>query len=273
MVCIKDFISVTTGFFEALCMGAIFYGWSSFNYILTREGYFNSSCNETIHVSNNFTSSICPKQQYFLELAFTLAAAVPPGLCLVIGIFFDVYGTWVLRTFSSILYILSCVAIAYSSSSYSWIIYPATISVGVCGYVALISNGQTANLFANNRGFITNVLGGSLNGSLAMLTLVKLAYDHGYSLKWSFLLLSALGPFMLVRTFFLMPKSVIPSKVPEDYYYGIKECCDNIKSSEESPLLASESSNIENVENTPTIKSYILSPLYLLGVFSFSIQL
>ena len=272
---IKNYISLITGFFETLCAGAIIYGWSSLNYVLIKEGYFNSSCNNSLHVSTNSSDFICPKQRYELGLVFTLAAAIPPGLCIFVGKFLDYYGTWALRTVNSILFTASCVAIAFSSSYTSWILYPATIIINLCGYVILITNTQIANLFPHYRGLVTNVINGALNASLIIFTLVKIAYEDGYSLKFSFLLLALLGPYMLIRTFLFMPKSIIPFHLPQNYYYGIKEffSSKNINLSEETSLFETTSSRDENESNTFRLNSYVFNLLYVFGVYAFSIQI
>ena len=270
---IKDYLSAITGVFETLCAGAIIYGWSSLNYVLTKEGYFNSSCNNSLYVSPNSSDFICPKQQYDLGLVFTLAVTIPPGLCIFTGKFLDHYGTWALRSINSVLFTASCVAIAFSSSSTSWILYPATIVINLCGYVIIITNTQIANLFPHYRGFVTNVMSGALNTSLGVFTLIKIANEHGYSLKFLFLLMSGLGPFMLFRTFFLMPKLIIPSDVANDYYYGVQELCGKSNNSSEETILLLAPESTDESESAPAkLKSYVFSLLYFFGVLSFSIQ-
>lgn len=277
MSSIKNCISVFSGFLETLFFGAIIYGWSSLNFVLIKDGYFNSSCNNSFQTSNTSLSLICSEQHYQLGLVFTLAAAIPPGLCIVVGKVLDLYGTWVVRFINSVLVFLSCIAIAFSSSSTSWILYPATIAINLCGYTILITNEQLANLFPNNRGLVINLINGALNASLIMFTFVKIAYEHGYPLKWSFLLMSVLGPLMIIRTFLLMPKNKIPFDIPIDYYYGINECCNNNSClSEETSLLHTTNQSEDEVEKvvpTNQNKTHLLSFTYLFGIYSFSIQI
>ena len=91
-----------------------------------------------------------------------------------------------------------------------------------------------------------------------------------------------MGILSLTKTYFLMPKRVIPYELPANYDYGIKQCCQPSITETENELLLDNHDNgtstinsvIENdqKDSEGSLKTCILNSVYLLALFSSTIQ-
>ena len=286
----QKYLTVITAVIETLLTSCIIYGWAAMDYILTQEGYFAAACNSTA-LNKTATPTLCPSQQYSLELVYTLSAVLSAIVGIIGGVIMDRFGTMVFRNLATFFFVASCLAVAFSTPQISWVLYPAMITLASSGWLLYISALQTANLFPRFRGTIVNIINGALDASLVIFSIVKAAYQAGISLKAIFLFMGiAFGIFALIRTFLLMPKMVLPYEVPDDFSYGISEYCKGTKSSsrrtsEEEALLldqkvvANSKKNGDNKlhsndkdTNAPKLKEAILNSLYILGTFSMVVQ-
>ena len=270
-------IAVLTGIVETLSVSALVYGWSSMDYVLTKEGYFQSGCNDSSFQNETSVEVICHSQQYNLELVYTLSVFISANLFVVGGAIMDRYGTGVLRDLGVFLYMTSCFAIAFSTPETSWIIYPAMIVLAISGFFLYITNLQTANLFPSARGTIVNVLNGAMTASMFVFTLVKQAYEVDISLKAIFVFMAFLGVLWILRTKILLPKTLIPYDVPNDFQYGYKEYFSKKeKKPEQLPLLTEEDNSCdseqEEISSGISLKSCVLSLLYILATFALAMQ-
>ena len=146
----------------------------------------------------------------------------------------DHFGVWLLRTISSVMYIASCLAVAFSTPKTSWILFPAMTIMAISEHFIFPTNLQTANLFPKFRATVNSLLNAAYTASAITFTIVKSAYGMEFTIFEIFLFMAFLGFLMLVRTFFLLPKTVIPYDIPSDYHYGIKDCYSNVTIDHES---------------------------------------
>ena len=275
---VKYFFTVFSTIIETICLTEIVYGWSSFDFILTAEGYFIFSCNSSSKEAVNNTMVVEHCQQYNLELVYTLAATIGLMSGIVWGLILDCFGTWTLRAISCIMFISSSLMVAFSYQEISWILYPAFILISASGIGIYTSNGQVGNLYPRFRGLIVNLINGAFIASIFVGTAAKSAYQSGISLKAIFLFLAFLGVLGFMRTFFLMPKGIIPHTLPNNYYYGIKECClQSLTENEDKYLLDNKESAVtadeyKNKMPELSLKLCILTSIYLLAVYSSTVQ-
>ena len=261
-----------------MCMTAIVYGWSSFDFILTAERYFIFSCNSSSKEAVNNTMVVDHCQQYNLELIYTLAATIGLMSGIVWGLILDRFGTWTLRAISCIMFISSSLMVAFSYQEISWILYPAFILISASGIGIYTSNVQVGNLYPRYRGLIVNLINGAFIASLFVGTAAKSAYQNGITLKAIFLFLAFLGMLAFMRTFFLMPKGIILHTLSNNYYYGIKECCLQSSTENENHYLLDDTESAvttdEDNNKMPelTLKLCILTSIYLLAVYSSTVQ-
>ena len=285
---IKNFINLFTGILETIIAGGILYGWSSLNYILTKKGYFNSSCHTSSKLINQTsTKSLCASQQYNLQLVLTLGMTISLSFLAVSGVVMDRLGTWTIRTICSLIFTLSCLVIAFSTPNTSWVLYPSATLLSAGGLGLLVANCQSANLFPKFRGLIINVLNAASEVSIAVLTIVKILYEqYNVSLKVAFVFLAITGVLFFIRTFFLTAKLRIPYNIPSGYYYGITECCTKYSKTNEhnetTQLInkdvpvqddktdeeAATKINHHEENVAEDLKSCVFNSIYILGVFS-----
>ena len=286
----QKILTVVTALIEILCTGAIINGWAAMDYILTKEGYFSSDCNNTIENHTSIASELCPSQQYNLELVYTLSVVLSAMLMLIGGSILDRYGTMLNRNVATAFFVTSCIAIAFSNPDISWILYPAFIVLASSGLFLYITGAQTANFFPKFRGTIINILNGAVGTSLVIFSVAKAAYDSGISLRAIFLFFAfIMGVFLTFRSFFLMPKDIIPYVVPDNYSYGISEYFTTrnaplaTRPTEQRPLLKKKKKPNKDIESVNTtedaapepstpLKSSLLNSLYILGAFSMIMQ-
>ena len=288
---VQKLLTVITAVVEASCTSCIICGWAAMDYILTQEGYFSSDCNIT--TTPNLDTDVCPSQAYNLELVYTLSAVLSNIFVLFGGMMMDRFGTMVFRNFSTLLFISSCVAIAFSSPAISWILYPAMIILSSSGLFLYVTAAQTANLFPKFRGTIVNFMNGAQGVSSLVFAIAKSAYEADIGLKIFFLFVAiVIGAFLFLRTYFLMPKRIIPYDVPEVFSYGFAEfkkarnSLTENETVEQTPLLnpnAADDNDIakdnetfdDDKSGTNTcreLKSSIFNSLFILGMFSLGIQ-
>ena len=292
---IKNYISLFTAILETIIAGGMIDGWSSLNYVLTIEGYFNSSCHKPSKLLNQTSSkSFCASQQYNLQLVLTLGMTVSLLFLAITVVTMDKLGTWIIRTICSLIFTLSCLVIAFSTPNTSWVLYPSAILLSAGGLGLFVANCQSANLFPKFRGLIINIINACTEASIAMFTIVKIVYEqYDVSLKAAFVFLAILGLLFFARTFFLTARTMIPYNVPPGYYYGIKECCTKYSKTNEhnetiqlinKDISVGDNINKTNEEETTRInqneenvaedlKSCIFHSIYILGVFSLSVQM
>ena len=275
----KKIVTVITGIFETVCVGGVIYGWGSMNYILTEAGYYACDFNATSTAFNHSSQTICPDQQYKLELVFTLSVVLSLIITVFGGVILDRYGTLVVRNLNTFIFTVSCISIAYSTPNISWILFPGMISMATSGFFLYVTNLQTANLFPEFRGTIVNLINGALAASLVVFTLAKTAYESAIDLKTIFVFLALGGLPLMARSYFLMPKSIIPYNVPIEFQYGIHQnCCRKKCTSENSYLLEENCSSENNIDRDVymtdvNLKTCLLNVTYMLGVLTLVVQL
>ena len=255
----KRYAVVITGFFEILCVGQTIFGWSSMEFILTNEGFFNSSCKKLNYLNSTFnetTKHLCKDQKISLELIYTLSLILWGFGSLVLGAIMDRFGTRILRHCSALMYIISCLVIAFTNQNSSWLLYPGFIGISVAGIGLYASNVQISNLFDKNAGLVVNLLYGANIGSISVFACAKTFYQIGISLRNIFIFLSAIGILITIRTYFLMPKTNISN--------------DDLQpnSNNEISRLVNEGTLLTKKYVRTELKSSILNSVFLLAVFS-----
>uniref|UniRef100_A0A6Q2Z9P6 Solute carrier family 43 member 3 n=1 Tax=Esox lucius TaxID=8010 RepID=A0A6Q2Z9P6_ESOLU len=216
---VRRWFTLVTGLLECLCFAGAVFGWASLVFVLKTEGYFSNLCvNATRIDGTEFTD--CSGQDEQFSLIFTIASFMNNVLLLPNGFLFDHFGTMVARLLGISLYTMGALFVAFSSSTLSTILYPALAFIAVGGILFLVTNMQVGNLFGSARSTIITLYNGAFDSSSALFLIVKLLFEAGVSLRASFLFLAACGVIHLVRTFLLMPRTLIPYPPPEGYTYG-----------------------------------------------------
>ncbi|XP_070769535.1 solute carrier family 43 member 3b [Enoplosus armatus] len=213
-------LTFATGLLECLCFAGAVFGWASLVFVLKTEGYFSSLCVNTTGV--NATQVLdCSGQDEQFSLVFTIASFMNNFLTLPNGFLFDRFGTTVARLFGIFLYTMGTLMVAFVTPALSNLLFPALSLLAVGGILFLITNMQVGNLFGSHRSTIITLYNGAFDSSSALFLVIKLLHESGISLRASFLFLSACGVIHLLRTFFLLPRKLIPYPLPDHYTYGI----------------------------------------------------
>nr|XP_002124037.1 solute carrier family 43 member 3-like [Ciona intestinalis] len=283
---IKHLASLITAVLETLCFSGMVYGWGSMSYMLEKEGYFNSTCNNSVGslnpatpnadaveyaapASNLFlegqTEAECEKQEKMLTLVFTLSSVISSALIIITGYIFDKFGTWVVRFCGISLYIVGWLIMAVTTRMESWAVFLAMILVGISGFPLVISNVSISNLFQNHRVLVISVINGAFDSSAVTFALMKIAYDSGIEFSYIMYFMTACAVLMIARFLFLMPRMHIPSIVRDDFEYGL-QCCKMRQQSPGEEEMNEYGSLIEREpENTASLKSCLLSVSFILN--------
>ncbi|XP_038641680.1 solute carrier family 43 member 3-like [Scyliorhinus canicula] len=221
----KLYLSFATGLFECLGFAGVAFGWASLVLVLKKEDYFLDSCvplhNSSDSGERNITTGCDPQDQRF-TLVFTVASFAFNVLAFPVGVLFDRLGTWITRLVAILMYTTATLMIAFSTAASAGLLFPAVSLLAVGGNILVITNIQIGNLFGNRRSTVITLYYGAFATSSAILLLVKVLYEAGFSLKSMFLFISSLSSIHVLRTFLLLPRAHIPYPLPEGYKYG---CC------------------------------------------------
>lgn len=213
-------LTFASGLVECLGFAGAVFGWASLVFVLKQDGYYSSLCVNTTGVNSTQVLD-CSRQDEQFSLIFTVASFMNNFMTMPNGFLFDRFGTTVARLFGIGLYTMGSLMVAFSSSVLPTLVFPALIFLSVGGILFLITNMQVGNLFGSHRSTIITLYNGAFDSSSALFLVIKLLYESGISLRSSFLFLSSCSVIHIVRTFFLMPKKIIPYPLPENYTYGI----------------------------------------------------
>ncbi|XP_056128685.1 solute carrier family 43 member 3b [Rhinichthys klamathensis goyatoka] len=216
---LRSWLTLVSGLLECLGFAGAVFGWATLVFVLKSEGYFSSLCvNATV---NGTAAEDCRGQDEQFSLVFTIASFMNNFLTLPNGFLFDHFGTTVARLLGISVYTAGMLLIAFSTPVSSVLLFPALSFIAVGGILFLMTNIQVANLFGAHRSTIITLYNGAFDSSSAVFLIVKLLFEDGVSLRWSFLFLSCCSVLHLFRTVVLMPRTHIPYPLPENYSYGV----------------------------------------------------
>uniref|UniRef100_A0A673B5T7 Solute carrier family 43 member 3 n=1 Tax=Sphaeramia orbicularis TaxID=375764 RepID=A0A673B5T7_9TELE len=213
---VRHWLTFVTGLVECLCFNGAAFGWASLVFVLRVEGYLKWMC---VNITDVNITDINITDWF--SLIFTIASVIESFLTFSNGFVLDQFGTTVARLGGIILYTTGTLMIAFSTPALYVLLYPALTFIAVGGSMFLITNMQVGNLFRSRRSTVITLYSGAYGSSAALFLVIKVLYTAGISLYASFLFLSACNVIHLLRTLFLMPRTLIPYPLPEHYTYGI----------------------------------------------------
>uniref|UniRef100_M4A5Q1 Solute carrier family 43 member 3b n=1 Tax=Xiphophorus maculatus TaxID=8083 RepID=M4A5Q1_XIPMA len=217
---VRRCLTFATGLLECLCFAGAVFGWAALVFVLKEDRYFSFLCVNGTGVND------CSAQDEQFSLIFTIASFMNNFLTLPNGFLFDRFGTTVTRLYGIFLYTMGTLMVAFSSSALAYLLFPALSFLAVGGILLLMTNMQVGNLFGSRRSTIITLYNGAFDSSSALFLIVKLLHEIGVSLRAAFLFLSACSVIHILRTFFLLPRNLIPYPLPDRYTYGfISFCC------------------------------------------------
>ncbi|XP_068590757.1 solute carrier family 43 member 3a [Cebidichthys violaceus] len=214
-------LTLASGVLECLCFAGVLFGYASLVFVLKEDGYFSQLCVGVPVTNSTITILDCSRQDEQFSLVFTIASFLNNFLHLLNGYLFDRFGTMVTRLLGISLYTTGTLLLAFSSAALSELLFPALSCIAVGGMLLLLTNMQVGNLFAAHRSTIITLYNGAFDSSASVFLVIKVLHEQGISLRSSFLALSFCSIIHLARTFLLMPRTVIPYLLPQDYTYGL----------------------------------------------------
>uniref|UniRef100_A0A3B4GNR7 Solute carrier family 43 member 3 n=1 Tax=Pundamilia nyererei TaxID=303518 RepID=A0A3B4GNR7_9CICH len=218
-------LTFTTGLVECLCFAGAVFGWASLVFVLKEEGYFSSLCVNGTGVNGTHILD-CAGQDEQFSLIFTIASFMNNFLTLPNGFLFDRFGTTVTRMNTNVVTAVMFFVFSFSFLALAILLFPALSLLAVGGILFLMTNMQVGNLFGSRRSTIITLYNGAFDSSSALFLVIKLLHERGIALRSSFLFLSACSVVHLLRTFFLLPRKLIPYPLPDNYTYGYESTAD-----------------------------------------------
>ena len=212
---IQFVISIATAFLEILFFSGAVFGWPSLEYVLKKEGYFSSLCdnetlfNSTLNRTNLGTETGCKEQHSSFNLIFTLAIASIYTTAFLCGWLLDRYGTWIFRSIFTTAYTLGFILLTISSPRLSFLLYPAIILLAVSGAYLMLSDFQLSCLAMPYKGLIMTLMTGLISSGVLLFFIIKQGYENGTDLRLMFLIMTCLTVFLWIRTFVLMPRKLL----------------------------------------------------------------
>lgn len=298
------FLYVAWAFLECVLFGGLVYGWGSLVYILIEEGVYSELCegyippasttqrsditaNHTAHADfsaegGGYTlqNRSCPARDQRFALVFTIASV---ALCVgtaAMGQLNFKYGTRLTRLFALVCFTFGGVLTGFTSHDLPWLIFPGLSLLGIGGMPLLMTNTQFSMLFNRGSSTVVSLLSGAFDTSSGVTLILKLLYERGISLRWSMIVITCAHLMTMVNTFFFLPEGFISKVIPEpmkltvqvsnsDAHFMTRKRAYTEENIEESEPLLKEPK--ETDKQLPSIRSCILSPLYVLHVLWMSI--
>ncbi|XP_077410925.1 equilibrative nucleobase transporter 1-like [Vanacampus margaritifer] len=269
---VRQMLTLITGMVECLCFAGIVFGWASLVFILKTQGFFGSHCVNSTEIDGSQVLD-CRGQDEQLSGVFTSASVMNNFLTLLTGFIFDRFGSFVVRLLGICLYISGTLLLAFSTPALSVLLFPALPLIAVSGRIFLITNIQVANLFGDHRSTIITVLSGSYHSSAIVFLIIKLLYESGIPIKASFLFMAACSIFHVLRTFFLLPRTLIPYPLPQNYSYGFScgKSEEYVNHSSQTTTDQMETAHEEPVKPEKTFRECILSRFFFFCLIWFSV--
>ncbi|KAL4239571.1 hypothetical protein ACF0H5_000382 [Mactra antiquata] len=283
----KKWLIAGWAFIECLFFGGLLYGWASINFVLKMEGIYGCdpvSVNGTKAVAltidslpdtrSNDTSEendgTCKQQDSNMALCFTIASTLYCVGCAVLGHINYKFGTRVTRIISFIIFVAGSIMVAFISKENPWLMYPGFACISIAGIPILVTNTQVSNLFIVGSSSVVGLLSGGFDSSSAVMLVVKLAYESGFSRRYMFIIIAVLHVIVLVSTFFFLPKSYIlrpEAKVNIECEVSVKE---NVAFEQNTKNKETETE--EAVSEVPSLKSCLLDPKFVTHVIWYCIS-
>ncbi|XP_078286299.1 equilibrative nucleobase transporter 1-like [Rhinoraja longicauda] len=245
---VKLFLTCVAGATECLAFAGEIQGWPSLVFVLKEEDYFADLCiplcNSSDPGTRNATETWLQKDQAWelniqryttyrpqtvhcdpqgerFTLVFTVAVLIMNIASVASGALLDYCGILPTRLVAIFFYTVGNLMIAFATAATALLLFPAITLIGVGGILLLTTNIKAGNLFGRNRSTVITMYNGAFNTGAAVLLLVKVAFEAGFSLKSTFLFIGCLSVLQILFTVFLLPWKYIPYPLPEGFTYGV----------------------------------------------------
>lgn len=204
----------------------------------------------------------CKSQDSLMALCFTIGSGLFCLGCAVLGHVNYKFGTRVTRLISFVMYVSGCLMMAFISKENPWLMFPGLSLIGIGGLPILVTNMQVSNLFLVGSSSVVGLLCGGFDMSSAVMLIVKIAYENGFSRQNMFIIIAVMHILLLVSTFFFLPKDFISkpevktgheSELPEDKEAGIELLKKNTQTADGS----------DAKPDLPSLKSCLLQPKFI----------
>eukprot|EP00057_Strongylocentrotus_purpuratus_P028794 XP_011683268.1 PREDICTED: solute carrier family 43 member 3 [Strongylocentrotus purpuratus] len=237
LVVIERLLALLLTCFENLFHGAIINGWPSFVFVFIQLGYFSDLCDDDNTTRENTTSSImpnitastrnlggvtgnhvsCPEQASRLQLVFSVAIALQSTSMFPIGFLLDRYGTRLSRLVMSFLMLIGYLMMAFSSSTYSILLFPGTICFTLGSVILLFSSMQIGNLFRGHKSTVITTINAMYSAAVIISVIAKRAHEVGFSINTFFFIMAGSVLLLHINTFLFLPTKFIPWPLPKGY--------------------------------------------------------
>jgi len=206
---------VFIGGLEMFLFCGIIFGWPQFRSIFVKEGF--NQCGSIKNGSMGWSIEDQELCQKWLSTVFTSATTCYSGTCFIGGLIMDHYGTRALRLISNVLLTGGSLVLAFSDPGGSGIdVIIGYVLIAIGGINLLATQFQIANLYKEAKGLVLGILLGMNDSSCAMALIMSETYRlTSYRSLW--IGYAALTSVILIRTIFLMPKTLIPNPLPKGY--------------------------------------------------------
>ena len=263
-------ITWITGIIENMLFGGVVFGWANIYPILKKEGYFSGQCEQ-----ENLTSvdDFCKSQFEYLSHVYTTTISCMLILALIIGLMFDKFGMWIVRTAIIFCSAISAVLIGTSTKNSSYLFFISFVLFGLFSSSATVLNSQIGSIFKKLRGSYSTTMSGAHNSGPILFLFFGYLYEK-LNVKFSTLFYFYAGFLMIIniRTFTLTPKHKVPFEVPKGYKYGFFELLKNRKEHFQLNTKGNQDLNTSNSSSTSfkscITRKYTITLFIAGGIFS-----
>lgn len=279
---------------ETWGFAGIIFGWGSLVFILKDEGLFLDLCDKknssALNITLDFgsanltetqsnppdnTQANCDDRDAMFSLVFSIGSSIFDVGNAFMGQINFMFGNRKSRLLGFVLFIIGALLVAFTSIDMPWLIFPGLSFLGIGGVINLVTNFQFALLFPSYSFVVIGIITGAMDSSSVVQQIIKLGYEGGITRRTSYLILAAAHGLTLINTFLFLPKDFIDKKTADiSDVMSTKEKTAGENSGEQHSLknINNDSSSdnfAKSSKPNQSLKTYMLSPLYIMHVFWF----
>ncbi|XP_048742819.2 equilibrative nucleobase transporter 1-like [Ostrea edulis] len=176
-------VNVVLSILECTLFSAIQFGWSSLVFVYKSIGLYRNLCprNGTMEISQT-----CTEQEKRLNMFFSVSLTSFVFLGIIIGLLHKKLGTTRARVIFICIYPCGLVLLSYTNSDIPWMFFPGLTLVGLSGQALIVTDMHVVFHIKKGQAFYVTLLNGAVDSSSIAMLIVKILYEKGVEMKYTF---------------------------------------------------------------------------------------
>ncbi|RYG51762.1 MFS transporter, partial [archaeon] len=190
-ILISRWLYLAAAVYTPLACGGALYGWANMSYMLEKEGYFLSECEEGV--------ASCTDQALALNGIFNVGSICSFVAPIFVGLLMARGGPRAAQGVTAFVFFLGALLATLSATagSSTALMYAAFACFGLGASSALLGLYNVSNMFPGREGLVMGIVNGSFDAGTIVFLVMRALYDSGISFR-TVLLAYLCGPALLL---------------------------------------------------------------------------